>query len=293
VVWNGSFLFILSALSLVGYSSEGAMNIPDPSRDSAFLYNEWQPNRPTVVAFIDPLCPYCKKVIPKFDQVTEYNLFVYWAPVFGQRSEEAVSPFFQCKQPAGRAVLNSLIITPRATAPTVCDGDFIDASLMGSTRAINDEMVASYPINGVPAFFLQGVQVAFSQILTTPAGPARYINGVSIDWRRYEESRIDWNTAGDSLAIIFPEHQNPEVSLRLMEQYRPEYIFSHNDWQALCDALTATNCGGGVEIQHARSRHYNEVVALLGVDKASGETFLLTKEGRLTHVNGTHLSDVD
>lgn len=287
---------MVTALSMFGSVAESAMNIPDPSRDRAFLYNEWQTDRPTVVAFVDPLCPYCKKVIPKFDQVTGYNLFVYWAPVFGQRSEEAIRPFFLCEQPVGREVLNNLVassVSPSVSTPLPCEEVVGEEGLSDARRATNDEMVASYPINGVPAFFLQGVQVALSQILTTHMEPARYINGVAIDWRRYKESRIDRNSQGDNLAIIFPEHQSLDLSLQMVEQYRPEYFFSHNDWQAICEALSATDCAGGADIRRARSRHYKEIAALLGVDNRSGETILLTRQGRLTHVSGKHLSDAD
>jgi hypothetical protein len=296
LVGNGVFLFICAAVAVVGSLAEGAMNIPDPVRDKAFLYNEWQPNRPTVVAFVDPLCPYCKKVIPKFDQVTEYNLFIYWAPVFGQRSEEAIRPFFLCEQPTGRAVLNNLVVTsesPSVGTSVACKAGMVQTDISDLRRATNDEMVASYPINGVPAFFLQGVQVALSQIQTKDAEPARYINGVAIDWRRYRESMVDQNSPSNSLAIIFPEHQTLDLGLQLIEQYRPEYLFSHHDWQAICKAQPAIVCASGVDIQRARSRQYNEIAALLGLDVRSGETFLLTREGRLIHVNGKDLPDVD
>jgi hypothetical protein len=116
---------------------------------------------------------------------------------------------------------------------------------------------------------------------------------VAIDWRRYKESRIDLDGQGGSLAIIFPEHQAPDLSLQLLEQYRPEYFFSHNDWQAICRAQSATVCASGVDIQRARSRQYNEISTLLGLDVGSGETIVLTREGRLTHINGKDLTDAD
>ena len=196
----------------------------------------------------------------------------------------------------GRAVLTNLVATsvsPSFRAPVACEEYVSETGLGNQRRATNDEMVASYPINGVPAFFLQGVQVALSQIQTIHTEPARYINGVAIDWRRYKESMIYRSSPGDSLAIIFPEHQALDLSLQLLEQYQPEYFFSHNNWQALCEALSATACGSGVDIQRARSRQYNEIAALLGLDVRSGETFLLTREGRLTLVNGKVPSDVD
>jgi hypothetical protein len=104
---------------------------------------------------------------------------------------------------------------------------------------------------------------------------------------------IDRHSPSGSLAIIFPEHQNPDLSLKLLEQYRPDYVFSLNDWQALCEALSPTACGSGTDIQRARSRQYNEIAALLGVDNRSGETFMLTREGRLTRIHGKDISDVD
>lgn len=280
---SGLILFSLCALLIADASAGEARAIPDPSRDRPFLYNDWRPNRPNVVAFIDPLCPYCKKAIPKFDQITDYNLFVYWAPIFGQRSEDAIRPFFRCEYPTGREVISSLLVTLGSSAvkaPFACDGELDD-----SRRAVNDAMVASYPINGVPAFFLQGVQTSLAQIQAVPVEPARYINGVAMDWQRYEESRIEQNTPRGSLAIILPEQQNSSVNLQLVKRYRPEYIFSRSDWQALCDALSASACVIGEDAQRARLQQYNEMVALLGIDTQSGEPFLLTLEGKLQSIS--------
>lgn len=278
----------LIALSNAGFAAEELMKIPDPSSDRGFLYDDWRPNRANVVVFFDPLCPYCKKAIPKLDQVTNYNVFVYWAPVFGQRSEDIIKSFFRCEQPAGRAVLRSLLNTAGAGAiqsPPQCDGNFDE-----SMRAINDAMVSNYPINGVPAYFLQGVPVSLAQIQTVLVEPARHINGVAIDWQRYKESRIDKTSPSSSLAIIFPEQKNPYLNLQLLEQYRPEYFFSLYGWEALCDALSASACARGEEVHRARSFQYNEITALLGVDNHSGETYLLSRDGRLSSLNTSSFS---
>ena len=104
---------------------------------------------------------------------------------------------------------------------------------------------------------------------------------------------VDQNSPSNSLAIIFPEHQTLDLGLQLIEQYRPEYLFSHHDGQAICKAQPAIVCASGVDIQRARSRQYNEIAALLGLDVRSGETFLLTREGRLIHVHGKDLPGVD
>jgi len=104
---------------------------------------------------------------------------------------------------------------------------------------------------------------------------------------------VDQNSPTNSLAIIFPEHQTLDLGLQLIEQYRPEYLFSHNDWQEICKAQSAIFCASGADTQRARSRQYNEIAALLGLDVRSGEAFLLTREGRLIHVNGKDLPNVE
>tara|TARA_R110002049_G_scaffold95306_18_gene234024 strand:- start:724 stop:1554 length:831 start_codon:yes stop_codon:yes gene_type:complete len=258
-----------------------AIQIPDPAQDQAFLYNDWRANRANVVAIIDPLCPYCKRAFSKLDQVTEYNLFVYWAPIFGQRSEDIIAPFFQCEHPTGRPVLQSLIAAgfTADNKPLVCEGD-----VSASRRARNDEMVASYPVNGVPAFFLQGTPVSLSQILSVQSGPAAHINGVAIDWQRYAASRVVQDKPSRSLAIILPDHQNRDLTLQLLQQYRPAYIFSRTGWQSLCAAIAA-DCEHDERIERARSQQYSEIVALLGVDSHPDKTYLLSLAGRLSAIN--------
>ena len=258
------------------------MRIPDPLHDRAFLYGEWQPGRANAVVFIDPLCPYCKKAIPKLDQVTDYNLFVYWAPIFGQRSVDSISPFFRCEQPTGRSVLQGLINTAGAglTLPAPnCEGE-----LDISNRAVNDEMVSGYPINGVPAYFLQGVPVTLSQIQAVIPEYAGYVNGVAIDWLRYKESRVDLNVPSSSLAIIFPEHGMSDLDLQSFRQYRPEYLFTLNDWKALCDALSAATCADGKDAQRLQSQQFREITALLGVDHPD-KVYLVSSDGKLSSVN--------
>ena len=281
---RGGTLWLLAfiALAITGMEAFAAMRIPDLTSDRAFLYGDWQPNRANVVVFIDPLCPYCKKAIPKLDQVTDYNLFVYWAPIFGQRSEDAIRPFFRCGQPTGRAVLQNMINTPAAGLAQLnpnCEGELDTAN-----RAINDAMVSSYPINGVPAFFLQGVPVTLSQIETVITEPAGYVNGVAIDWRRYKESRIGQKLPSISLAIIFPVQRDSSLDMQLLSQYRPEYLFSLNDWEALCEALSATACANGKDAQRIQAHQFREITALLGIDDEPGEVYLISQDGKLSSV---------
>jgi hypothetical protein len=275
------FLATFCTFLIVGTDAEAAVTIPDPSRDHAFLYNEWRPDRATVVVFIDPLCPYCKKAIPRFDQITQYNLFVYWAPIFGQRSEDTVRPFFRCEKPTAATLLHSLTLSgaSEGDTPVTCEGAYSD-----SLRAINDEMVASYPINGVPAYFLQGVPTSLSSVQATQTGPPKYVNGVAINWQRYKESKIEDGSPGGSLAVITSKNSNVPINRQLLEKYHPEYLFSANDRAAACDASLPEACAAAEELRAAQSRQYSEIVALLGVYTDSGQIYLLSKEGSLTSI---------
>ena len=61
-------LLLVCVLSLSSLAA-AAVPIPDADRDRAFLFGHWQPGRASVVLFIDPLCPYCKRVIPKLELI--------------------------------------------------------------------------------------------------------------------------------------------------------------------------------------------------------------------------------
>ena len=82
--------------------------VPDQIQHSEFLYGEWKSNRPSAVLFIDPICPYCKKVIPKLDNIHDFNLYVFWSPIFGDQSEKIIEPLFGCDKPTAEHILLGL-----------------------------------------------------------------------------------------------------------------------------------------------------------------------------------------
>ena len=101
-------LFLLSPLN-AALADVIPRVVPDPVTHAAFLYGEYFSNRSNVAVFIDPLCPYCTRAVPKFGGIREHNVFVFWAPIFGERSERALAPIFECEKPSAPEILMSVV----------------------------------------------------------------------------------------------------------------------------------------------------------------------------------------
>lgn len=273
-------VFILLRSSLAA----AAVPIPDAERDRAFLFGQWQPGRASVVLFIDPLCPYCKRVIPKLELISDYNLFVYWVPIFGQRSERAIAPFFHCQRPTSPALLGTVNASPAQAKALLADcGPQANVAL----RQRNDAMAAAYPINGVPAFFLQGRRESLSGILTRQRTTANKVNGVVLEWQRYGESQLLPVSGARSLAVIAGAGGDPQAMSGLLREYQPAHFFAADGWGSLCgergsnDAGALAACDDAPQLQSLRRAHYLELVALLGLDPVAQRVIVVSRDGRL------------
>lgn len=186
----------------------------DREQDSRFLVNGWDSNRPNAYLFLDPLCPYCKKVIPKIDAVQDYNLFVFWAPIFGQRSENAIGPLFNCAQPTALSYLQALA-KKRTPDTSACD----DQS--HASRSRNDEWVSAYQIGAVPSVYVSGRRVSFSTIEPRSIVPKK-VHGVAVPWQRY--AALKQSGPSSSGAILWFD-ASQEVPAKLIQQHKPAYVF--------------------------------------------------------------------
>lgn len=252
--------------------------IPDPQRHQAFLYNQWQPNRPNLLIFIDPRCPYCKKAIPKYADITDHNVYVFWAPVLGPPSRELVRDFFHCASPSSPEILSAVVGGSKAAQPS-CAGPY-NAEL----RALNDEIVANYRITYVPAYFRQGLEVSLANIYKPAPTTSKVVNGVAINWQRYADLRVTPEAEQRNTALIVSGEVNSSV-LALIKELRPAYLFSQRSWNQLCQqsspnsALDCNKAAGG-----NASRYYAELSMLLGLEDEPHSVRLISNRGTLSRL---------
>jgi hypothetical protein len=255
------------------FSAQAApLPVPGHEEHGAFLYGDWKPNRPSAVVFLDPLCPYCKRAIPRLGMIERYNLFVFWAPIFGDRSETIVAPLFQCARPTSKILLDGIARDPRA-APAECSRHD-DAAL----RTRNDAMVAAYDVNAVPAFYLQGKQTNLTVLQQAPANrlPAR-IQGVALPWQRYAPAQRLAPSDYGSAAILIAAETPAATAQAAVARYNPQYVFSPDRWELLCQESLVKGCP---KVQQLPGL-FREVSALLGVAPGPAQAFVITFEGSI------------
>ena len=273
------FWMLISFLGLFSEQSKAAPVIPDNTLHKAFLYNEWHPRRPNVVLFLDPLCPYCKKVIPKLNNIADYNLFVFWSPILGPRSQQAVQPYFECARPTSPQILAAMLIKSAGTK-LACEGKGTKKS-----RDINDALVASYNINAVPAFYLQGKLTSYSLLVSANSRPARIVNDVVIDWDRYRDSELLQQYTYHASAIFLPLNDDSRQLHSLISKYKPRYVFTNGNWDALCKDQPIRVCQqGSLADLKAQRNSSEEFLSLLGLKETNNTVFLISNTGVINEV---------
>lgn len=283
--WVHSGLLVLLACLLVtpglvlAQKLAPAVRIPDPKTHASFLYGEWQPDRPNVVLFIDPLCPYCKKIIPKLERITAYNLFVFWSPIFGGRSETEIRRFFHCPKPTGK---NELALAFSNTSPA---GPACSGSYKAELRRINDDLLATYPVDGVPAFFLQGKSVGFASIAEVERPNPLMIQGVRLNWQRYEAARLDATQAAQHQALLLPKALMKNAR-SLINQYKPAYVFLAGDNRAGCKlGIPLRTCQTDSAFPDRPQTFLDELTALLDLNSDDKAAYLISFDGAVLRQN--------
>lgn len=249
--------------------------IPDPARHQAFLHGEWRANRPNLLIFIDPRCPYCKKAIPKYPEIEAYNVYVFWSPVLGQPSRDLVRPFFRCARPTAPDRLATLLAAGGAAATADCQGAYD-----GELRAVNDEIVANYQITYVPAYFRQGQETSLAAVYQPPQEISKFVNGVAVDWQRYATSRVDSTQPARNLALILSGEVD-DATLALIQELRPEYLFAERDWGKICQTVSLADCND--DGRHGQ-RRYAELAMLLGLENTAAAVRLISNRGTLSQL---------
>jgi glutaredoxin len=223
-------LYALCVLLLISSQASLAQRfIPTEEQYFPFLLNGWDPKRQTVVIFKDPYCPHCIKAIPKLPELRNYNVYLFWAPILCERSKKRVDDIFRCTAPASAKVLYAV----RNRANPECNNAYAN-----DLRDLNDKMVNNYSINSVPSFFLQGQRLSFGQLKRMQdKRPA--INGVVVNWRRYQMMQYLPRHQSKSLSLMVPKGYEKGVADWLVK-LRPEFVFM-SDSDSL-DMVGLGNC---------------------------------------------------
>ncbi|WP_143870910.1 thioredoxin fold domain-containing protein [Catenovulum sediminis] len=197
------------------YASQ-VMPIPDPIAQQAFLLNGWRADRPNLLIFKDPFCPYCIKAIPKLERLVGYNIYLFWAPILGNRSQQRVTQFFKCDRPVSESIMQAVVQgnSPACNQP-------IQQNLMQQ----NNDYLDAYQINSVPSFYLQGQKVSLAQLLKYQQSESATILGVKPDWTRFNHMQQlpAWQSKN---LLLFIAEKDINKADELLNQYQPEYLIT-------------------------------------------------------------------
>lgn len=250
-------LLSVAAIALLSSASAeaqaGARPTPDADTHQEFLLAEFDPAKPTVTVFKDPLCGYCIAAMPRLEELSEYNVYLFWAPIFGQRSDFSINEIFRCENKVDKSIREVVV----ARKSPGCAGD-ID----GDELAVNLAMVNAYRINSVPAYYFQGARVSLDELLMRQMEHPP-IDGVAVDWDRYRDAKIRRRPESHSIALLLDDDKE-ELLQVLDEKLLPQFVFTKSD--------------------PSTQQSYEELRLLLGLDGGEAGSFIVTRDGRVVEL---------
>lgn len=209
--------------------------IPSPDEYADFLLEPWKPNAPILVAFKDPFCPYCIKAFHRKSELQPYNVFMFWYPIFGERSERRIEEIFRCASPTSQQVINAVI----AHQSPSCGG-----SAKKHLMALNRRIYEAYAAPGVPAYYLGGVKVSMAQVRASHLSVSSLETSVHIDWQRYDLHRLNIGTSKlANVLLMLPELSSKTSELMALLRKHSTYdwyLFSDGyseDYYKICEGL--------------------------------------------------------
>jgi hypothetical protein len=177
------------------------------------------------MVFTDPRCPYCIKALEKRERLSNYNIYLFWAPILGNASYHTVKEFFFCDSPTSANVIKSVI----DRKPPLCTG-----AENHDLRNLNDLMVQQYAPNSVPQYWYGGRRVSLSQLNLAQSIEQQIEliatnSKLKIKWERYQSKAVATNNVGlNNIGLVMP--QNAVISGELLDLMRHDtrlnwYIF--------------------------------------------------------------------
>jgi hypothetical protein len=249
--------------------------IPTESEYFPFLLNGWDAKRKNVLVFKDPYCPYCIRAIPKLDKITNFNVFVFWAPILGERSVKRVDEIFQCSSPVSKKVLSSMLVrkAPDCHAP-------INTRL----KKLNQFVVDNYDINAVPSVFMQGKQVSLAQLIKdSTKRPA--INGVKVNWKRFKLMQQNNNESAKTLVLLIPDSHQEKAAV-VIDFYKPEFVFLASDMIEKSPEFLKCKSDNILCLKYQSEQYkakYQEFTLLFGSSLKADKLVLIDRNGKVSY----------
>jgi len=210
--------------------------VPGPEQYSPFLMEPWKPDAPSLLVFKDPFCPYCISAFEKRARLSSYNVYVFWYPIFGERSERRVEEFFRCSSPLSPQVIEAVM----GGAQPGCAGE-VNQPL----RQLNDAMVSAYKPDAVPSYYLGGRRLGLAELNRMSQLVTRLPGTVALNWSRYTGHRLNNANHGmGQVAVVVPQQFDDWQTLLGKLRQHNEYqwhVFIQNgtaaSYQGLCQHL--------------------------------------------------------
>ena len=263
--------------------AQAPLPVPTYPEYKDFLLSEWKPDAPVAIAFKDPFCPYCIKALEHRADLNAINVFLFWYPIFGERSDLRVAEFFKCRSPVSDSVIAAVI---NGQSPA-CTNE-ANAKL----TALNKAMYEAYSPSGVPAYYFGGSKVSFGELKSIkPRTSARgqSVPHVVLDWNRYPLNRIPpKSTGGSPVGIYVPANFSAKKMQELIAVIRKQtgytwHLFSPRftpAMQELC-STQVNKCDSAYSQQFERNS--SELSLLFGLDSISHPVVIL--DGNLMSAN--------
>ncbi len=255
-----SLILLVGMYSIFAAQAE-PLPIPSPDVHAEFLLQPWKPNAPSVIVFKDPFCPYCVKALEKVEDLKNFNVFMFWYPIFGERSEQRISKIFQCASPSGHQVIASVI----AKKSPDCDGD-ISKHLM----ELNRKMYEAYSPSGVPSYYLGGAKTSVPALVELTRSSLSIQPSVNLELSRYEKNRLAIDSQKSvSLLLLIPSSYKKTadiISLAKKHTGYDWYLFTdglQESYVEICAEMTG-NCDRNMLLNY--SSLGKEIMLLFGVD---------------------------
>ncbi|MFT4924821.1 MAG: thiol-disulfide isomerase/thioredoxin [Phenylobacterium sp.] len=250
-------------------AAPAAKIIPSQIKHQDFLLDPYKPGAPSVVVFKDPYCGYCIKALQRLDRLSEYNVYMFWAGILGDRSVKKVEQIMNCAAPISNQVFNSVIQRSELN----CEQGMTFATQ--HLKALNDEMVGNYQPNSVPSYHFGGRKVYVSQLDKFKNKLRMNITPIQLQWQRYSSLRVaNTDHQGLANAIVFL----PKESVK--REYLIDALKKDNNysWYLVEDSCVATGKGNSGADCTKQQKLAQELRLLLDVTDASASA---------TVVNGT------
>jgi glutaredoxin len=271
------FVVVAGVVLTIQAMAQSPLPVPTVESHKEFLVGDWKPNSPSVIMFTDPFCPYCLKALEKKHELDNVNLFMFWYPIFGEKSDSRVAEFFRCESPIGSNVIDAVLQRKSQDCSRKPDTEL---------ETTNKQMYEAYNPPGVPALYLGGQKVSFAEVKSIELAENHNL-GIKLDWERYANNQLLTDRSANARAAIYVAKNlsggNLKKLTKILQTHKEYtwYIFPTNHSQlnrAVC--LQFQQQCDGKKDQLLQSSQ--EIELLYGLDRQTNSRVII--DGRLVGI---------